>query len=139
VPTATEPAEDNTPQVCAASATTVEQGLDRFVAEMNKVGAAATAGDLAAADRSVKDAGTQLIALANGLRADASKAVDKDVKATLEDLADEFEAQGRSLTDLTALQSFDVKRIEALSARMSQLCGGPSPSPLPVPTPSPTG
>jgi soluble cytochrome b562 len=130
------PAFDDTAQVCAASAKTVEDGLGTFVGELDKVTEAAEHGDLINAEKSVKDAGTSLIALANDLRTHAAEADAATVESTLGSLADEFEAQGKALNGLAALQNFDVTRLDSLADRMVELCG-PTPSPSPPPSRSP--
>jgi hypothetical protein len=133
------PAYDDTAQVCVESARSVERGLGAFVGELDKVTETANRGDLISAEKSIKDAGTSLIRLANDLRAHASEADAENVKTTLGSLADEFETQGRSLNSLTALQSFDVSRLDSLADRMVVLCGGPTPSGSPAsPAESPT-
>ncbi|GAA1375932.1 hypothetical protein [Catellatospora chokoriensis] len=122
VPAAAEP----TPQVCTKTAKTVEDGLSQFATELSKVTAAADSGNMAAANQSVKAAGGELVDLAANLRTDAASADAADVKTTLGQLADEFEAQGKSLTDMSSLQKLDVTKIDALSDKMIAICGAAS-------------
>lgn len=116
--------DPNTREVCAKSAATVTKGVADFTAELTKVNAAATSGDLTGAEASVKNAGAILVTLSDDLNTDAQGAEDSQVKTALEDVSKEFKSLGTSLTGLTSLQTFDTKRLEALSARMSSLCGG---------------
>lgn len=130
------PAYDDTAQVCADSARSVEKGLGAFVGELDKVTDAANRGDLASAEKSIKDSGTSLIDLAKDLRAHAAEADAENIRTTLGSLATEFEAQGRSLNSLTALQRFDVRRLDSLADRMVALCGGPTSSGSPAASPA---
>ncbi|MEV0458597.1 hypothetical protein [Catellatospora methionotrophica] len=122
-------AAEPTPQVCTKTAKTVEDGLSDFAKELSKVTAAADAGNMTAANQSVKAAGGELVDLAANLRTDASTADATDVKTTLGQLADEFESQGKSLTDMNSLQKLDVARIDALSDQMIAICGAASGTP----------
>lgn len=123
-PTPTISLDPNTREVCTKSAATVTKGIAEFTTELGKVSTAATSGDLTTAEQSVKDAGAILITLSSDLNTDAQGAENPEVKTALEDVANEFKSLGTSLTGLTALQTFDTKRLEALSDRMSSLCGG---------------
>jgi hypothetical protein len=126
-PAAAEP----TPQICTKTAKTVEDGLTQFAQELTKVTQAADSGDLATADQSVKAAGSELVDLAANLRTDAATADAQDVKSTLGQLADEFEAQGKSLSTMSDLQKLDVTKIDTLSDQMIAICGAASGTPSP--------
>jgi hypothetical protein len=115
--------------VCSASSNTVEDGLGRFIGELQKVTDAAGKGDLAGAEKSVRDAGTVLVKIGADLRTDAAKADSAELRTALTELAAEFEKQGAALSSLSALQGFDTKRMEALADRMTILCGAARPSP----------
>ena len=140
---------DDTSAVCAATARTVSEGLDKFVAAMQAVSTAAGQGDLVAAERAVRSGGVNLVDIAVKLRKDGANADDAQLKRTVADLAAEFERLGRSLTTLTALQTFDTTALDGLAGRMGDLCGGvtaptpgpgePSGAPTAGPQPYPTG
>jgi 3-oxoacyl-ACP reductase-like protein len=124
-------APDNTGEICTETAKTVEAGLEEFVAVLEQVTTSVSGGDLTGAEQSVKRAGTILIDLGAELRVDATTAELPTLAGTLALLALEFEAQGKALDRLLALQTFDVERIDALAVRMIEICGGgtsPSPS-----------
>ncbi|BCJ72577.1 hypothetical protein CS0771_21210 [Catellatospora sp. IY07-71] len=126
-------AAEPTPAVCTKTAKTVEDGLTVFARELSNVTKAADSGDMTAADQSVKKAGTSLVDLAANLRTDAATADAADVKTTLGQLADEFEAQGKSLTTVESLQKLDVTRIDALSDQMIAICAAASSTTTPTP------
>ena len=140
---------DDTSTVCAATAKTVSEGLDKFVAAMQAVSTAAGQGDLVGAERAVRSGGVNLVEIAVRLRKDGVNADDTQLKRTVTDLAAEFERLGRSLTTLTALQTFDTTALDGLAGRMGDLCGGvtaptpgpgePSGAPTAGPQPYPTG
>jgi hypothetical protein len=123
-PSPTVSLDPNTREVCTKSAATVTKGVAEFTTELGKVSTAATSGDLTTAEASVKKAGAILITLSDDLNADAQSAENPEVKSALEDVANEFDKLGSSLTGLSSLQTFDTQRLEALSDRMSSLCGG---------------
>jgi len=134
---------DDTSAVCIATAKTVSEGLDKFVAAMQAVSTAAGQGDLVAAERAVQSGGVNLVEIAVKLRRDGVNADDTQLKRTVADLAAEFERLGRSLTNLTALQTFDTTQLDGLASRMGDLCAGvtaPTPGPgEPSGTPRPSG
>jgi hypothetical protein len=134
---AAPPTDPNTRAVCTTSAKTVQDGLSRFIVELQKVTENASTGDLDGAERAVQVAGGVLVGIGTKLRLDASQAQATDLRGALVDLATEFEARGKGLNSLGALSGFDTRRLEALADRIAVLCGAPPlGTPLPGPTPS---
>jgi hypothetical protein len=136
-PVAAAPGLDDDATVCVATAKTVSDGLNGFVADMKKVSTLAGQGDLASAEGSVRDGGSKLIATAEQLHKDAQKADNITLRTAIKDLANEFQRRGESLDDLTGLQTFDTTRLDELAERMSSLCDitpRPEPSPSAVPS-----
>jgi hypothetical protein len=123
-PSASGSLDPNTAAVCDKSRATVTEGLDTFTKEITNAGSLATNGDLQGAEKSVKQAGTDLIDLAGKLNADATQAQNPELKQALEDVATELNSLGSGLTSLTSLQNFDTGRLESLAERVSELCGG---------------
>ena len=118
----TSPAS-NTATVCDASGATVVKGLTEFMKELDKAGAAATSGDIAASQASVKQSGAMLIDLAGKLRKDVEPAQSSELKKAVEDVAKEMEIQGRNLSgDLASVQNFNSKQIEDLSEKVNEIC-----------------
>jgi hypothetical protein len=131
------------PAVCAAAAQSVGTGLTAFLDRMQVVSDQAAAGDLVAAELSVRQAGAALRVMAGQLRVDAASATSADMRTAVGALAAEFDRLGASLTTLAALSTFDTSRLSLIAARMSELCGTiapefASPSPTATPTPAPT-
>ncbi|HEX6683574.1 MAG TPA: hypothetical protein VF062_12305 [Candidatus Limnocylindrales bacterium] len=110
--------------VCDKSGATVVKGLTAFTDELDKAGAAATSGDLANADKSVKQSGTLLIQLSGDLRNDVKDAQNAELKKAVEDVAKEMEIQGGNLhgNGLASLLSYSSKKIEDLSNRVDEIC-----------------
>lgn len=116
-------ARDDDKTVCAATAKTVTGGLDTFVADMQNVSKLASGGDLTGAQDAVKDAGATLVDLSDKLADDAAKAETPKLKDTVTQLSTEFETLGKSLTDLSSLETFDTTKLDALAKTMSDICG----------------
>jgi hypothetical protein len=135
------PARDDDAVVCAATAKAMTDGLEAFVADMQKVGRLANGGDLAGAQAAVKDAGATMVRLAEQLDREAAQAETPRLKDVVTQLSNEFEALGKSLTDLTSLQNFDTTRLDELTNSFGEICRmTPSPglSPTGPPTATPT-
>jgi hypothetical protein len=119
------PASD-TATVCDVSGATVVKGLTAFMDELDKAGAAATSGDIATTETSVKQSGAMLIDLAGKLRKDVENAQSAELKKAVEDVAKEMETQGANLSGNPggqgSLQNFSTKQIEELSERVDEIC-----------------
>jgi hypothetical protein len=139
---------DDNATVCKATEKTVNDGLEVFVKDMQDVSTKARDGDLEGAQTTVRHAGSILVDVSKQLQKDAANADDAKLKATVNDLATEFESLGKQLTDLTGLQNFDTTKLDKVAEEMGKLCGvtpgpsGPLPSgglPTPSAEPSPAG
>jgi hypothetical protein len=132
-------ADDNA-TVCRETSETVNTGLKDFVTDMQQVSTQAQSGDLAAADETVRHAGTTLTAIGAKLR-EQGDADDATLRQAVADLAAEFGSLGGQMTGLAGLQAFDTTRLAQLADQMSRLCGiTPSPgSSFPEPLPSSPG
>lgn len=117
----TTPASD-TATVCDVSGATVVKGLTAFTKELDKAGAAATSGDVAGADASLKASGAMLIDLAGKLRKDVETAQSAELRKAVEDVAKEMEIQGGNLGGQGTLQDFNTKGIEDLSEKVNEIC-----------------
>jgi len=143
---------DDNPTVCAATAKTLQDGLNEFSATMSDVSQRASKGDLAGAETGVKTAGADLVALGVAVHQQAAKADDANLKTTANDLGTELEKLGTALNSLTALQSFNTTNLETAAQKLSSICGvqvlpsegsaspgAPAPTPAtPPPAPNPT-
>jgi len=112
----------NTAVVCDKSRTTVLDGIKPFTEELDRAGVAATQGDLAGADRLVRQSGTVLMQVAEKLRKDAEPAQSAELRKALEDVAKELETLGTGLTGVGSLQNFNTKRLEVLANRVAEIC-----------------
>jgi hypothetical protein len=118
----TSPGSD-TATVCDVSGATVVKGLTAFTQELDKAGASATSGDLAAADSSLKVSGAMLIDLAGKLRKDVETAQSAELRQAVEEVAKEMEIQGGNLSGgPSTLRNFSTQGIEDLSERVNEIC-----------------
>jgi ABC-type transport system substrate-binding protein len=122
-PSSTRSVDPETAAACEKSRTTVTDGISAFTTELDKANTAATSGDLAGAEESVKAAGTELMDLSTDLKKDVEDVENPELASALTDVADELDNLGSSLDSLTALQNFDTTRLEELSDRVSEICG----------------
>ena len=118
--------------VCLATAKTVTNGLNDFVAQMKQASTLAQQGNLSGAEAQVKAGGARLVAIGNELKAEGVKAADPQVASTVSTISSEFQTLGKSLTSLSSLQSFDSTKLDAAAAKMSQICGTSGPTPFPT-------
>lgn len=120
------PPATDTGTVCDVSGATVAKGLTAFMKELDKAGAAATSGDIAASQTSLKQSGTLLTDLAGKLRKDVETAQSAELKKAVEDVAKEMEIQGGNLSgnpgSQGSLQNFNTKGIEDLSEKVNEIC-----------------
>jgi hypothetical protein len=114
---------DDNATVCAATAKTLQDGLNKFSATMSDVSQRASKGDLAGAETQVKAAGADLVALGASVHQQAAKADDANLKTAANDLGTELDKLGTALNSLTALQSFDTTNLETAARKLSTICG----------------
>jgi ABC-type transport system substrate-binding protein len=123
-PSSTRSVDPETAAACDKSQTTMTDGITQFMAELDKAETAAGSQDLEGAEQAVKAAGTELINLSSDLKKDVQEVQNPELATALTDVANELNKLGGDLDSLTALQTFDTQRLETLSDRVSEICGG---------------
>jgi hypothetical protein len=123
-PSSTRSVDPQTEEDCRKTHTTVTDGISDFAAQLEDADTAASGGDLAAAEKAVKSAGTELVNLSSDLKKDVEGVENAELATALTDVANELNNLGGSLTTLTSLQTFDTARLQALSMRVGEICAG---------------
>jgi hypothetical protein len=116
---------NNTTQVCADTKKVIADSTAKFTEELSKAfTAAATGGDDAEAVTAVK---TMFTEWADGLRAQADKATDGELKAALADTADQIGKVAGSIKSLDDLQQadklLDTTEMQDAEKKIDSLCG----------------
>jgi hypothetical protein len=117
----------NTKQICADAKKVVTDSTAKFSQEMSKVLTAAASGDKTAADDSVSTVKTMFTEWAEGMRAQAEKATDAELKAALNDAADQIAKVATSITSADDLQQatklLDAPEFDAAGKKIESICG----------------
>jgi hypothetical protein len=117
----------NTEQVCTDARKVVTDATAKFTQEIGKAYAAAASGNPAANDQSVQTIKTMFTDWAKGLRAQAEKATDGQLKTALADAATEVEKVSGSIRSATDLEQadklLDSPALDAASKKIESICG----------------
>ena len=116
-PAVTGKAGGNADEVCAAAVKLSTTSAQTYFVELGKLVQASGAGDTKAADVARQKAQTALRSWATGLREQASRATDPQLKAVLTEVATEVSGMR------VDLESIDETKLEQLRERLDVLCG----------------
>jgi hypothetical protein len=122
----TAAAAANTEQICADAKKVIADSTAKFTQELSKILTSAGSGNTAASNDSVTTIKTMFNEWAEGLREQADKATDGQLKSALKDTADQLEkvaASIKSATDLAqADKLLDSPELDAASKKIESLC-----------------
>jgi hypothetical protein len=118
-------AADNTEEVCTAAEKVITDGMTTFSTELQKALAAATSGDEAAVTQSINAVKTLFTGWQQGLRAEADKATNTELKTALNTFADEIQKVVDQVKTADDLENLDMESAEmtAASDTLERICG----------------
>jgi hypothetical protein len=123
----TAAASGNTEQICADAQKVVADSTTKFTQELTKVMTDAASGNASAEDAAVTTMKTMFTEWAEGMREQAGKASDEQLKTALNDTADEISKVATSIKSMNDLEQadklLDSPALEAASKKMESLCG----------------
>jgi membrane-bound lytic murein transglycosylase len=125
--TTTAAASGNTKQVCTDAEKVITDSTAQFTQELTKAMTAAASGDKSASTEAVTTVKNMFTQWANGLRAQADKATDSELKAALNDTADEIAKVANEIKSMDSLQQadklLDSPELEAANKKIESICG----------------
>jgi hypothetical protein len=117
----------NTQQVCTAAQKVVTDSTTKFTQELTKSLTAAATGDKSVTGTAVKSVKDLFTVWADGIRAEAEKALDPELKTALTTMADGLVKVQSSITSFDDLQKadklLDSAELNAADQKLTQLCG----------------
>jgi hypothetical protein len=126
-PATTAAAAANTEQICADAKKVVTDSTAKFTQELGKILTSAASGDPSANSDSVNTIKTMFTEWAQGLRDQADKATDGQLKSALSETADQIAKVATSIKSATDLEQadklLDSPELEAASKKIESICG----------------
>jgi len=125
-PTGGTSSGDNTKEVCAAAEKVITDGTTKFTTELTNAMTAASSGNAEAANQAIAALKTLFSEWVQGLRAEASKATNAELKASLTTFADELQGAAdkiKTAQDLQTLENFETAEMTQASDALDRICG----------------
>ncbi|HZN16932.1 MAG TPA: hypothetical protein VFB84_01910 [Micromonosporaceae bacterium] len=116
---------DNTKEVCAAAEKAIADGTTRLGGEMGRIATAAATGDAAAKQQALDSVKNLLKSWSTGVRAEADRATNPELKQALTTFSAEVDKMDASLTSFDKLKdlgNFETPEIKTASETVNRLC-----------------
>jgi hypothetical protein len=124
--TSSSAASSNTEQVCADAKKIVKDGTEKFTLVLPQAVQAVASGNRDAQNQALEAIRTTFKDWAAGLRAEAGKAKDADLRSALSEYAsalDALVAQLKNVDDLSKVAGLNTPELQAAQDKFSKLCG----------------
>jgi hypothetical protein len=125
-PASSASAGSNTAQVCADAKRVVKDGTEKFATTLPQAVQAVATGNKDAQNRALQAIRTSFTDWAAGLRTQAGRALDSDLRSALTDYAsalDALVAQLNTVDDLSKVAGLNTPELQAAQDKLSKLCG----------------
>jgi hypothetical protein len=116
----------NTKQVCTDSKKVITDSTQRFAQALQAVVQAATSGQQEAQNQALEAARTLFKDWSTGLRTQAGKALNPDLKSALTDFANALDAllaQVKNADDLTKVAGMNTPELQSAEEKFNKICG----------------
>ena len=117
----------NTAQVCADAEKVVEDSTKKFAAEITKTLTAAATGDKSVTDTAVAEVKELFTVWADGIRGQAGKALDPELKTALTTMSEQLDKVASNVKSVDDLQNadklLDSPEFKAADQKLTELCG----------------
>lgn len=123
---ATTAAADNTKEVCAASEKIIADGATKLSGELTGIARAAASGDPTVKQQALDSVKSLFTTWSTGLRAEADRATNPELKQALTTYLTEVDKAAtslRSFDDLKNLDKFETAEMKSAGQTLDRLCG----------------